>query len=228
MRLCVHFVIGVGHVEGLDTLQKLHVVQVIHAARIGQHPIDEVALVHVVYHVGAGQVQRVHGVPPSPQLRPAVFAVFQRDNRESRIIVTVQNGLRAQAVRADIDLVPLFVRQHGHVLPAALDVLGVSVQLVQRGTKRLIVCHLPEPHTGHQGTVFLVVKGRKLGQLEHLNPVQVEEPERHAAYQGALACVLDPLVKVSAQSGLCLPLLKGHAVAQQIVCLLPHDKSKET
>ena len=80
-----------GNVRCFQTLNKFCVIQIIHAAAVGQNPVNEIALVHVIDHVGRCKIKRINRVALARDLRKAVLIVFQRHNGKTRIISAIVN-----------------------------------------------------------------------------------------------------------------------------------------
>lgn len=195
--------------------------------RAVQNPID-LGVVQVVLEAVEDEVIGVDFLSHPNQLGLMMGVPPQRDDGETFVILPGVGlcpvGLRplfvedigspGLHVHAVVDPGPVIGNREGLVI--APQVLRQAVQLVEGCPHGLALIDLPPTHPGGQSAVFLVVQRRKFQHLEHLQVVQVEEAEGHAAAQRRLARLLEPGVEVSPQPVLRLAL-PGHTIAQQIL-----------
>ena len=106
--------------------------------------------------------------------------------------------------------------QNGHIFAFALDIVGVTVQLVQRCAQWLAIINLPETDASFQSAVILIINWDEFGQVETFKVVKIPEAKSNAAILCVSGNVLNFLVKVLAKFVLVGFILERNAIAQQI------------
>ncbi len=151
--------------------------QIVHAVAIGKHPIDQIALVHIVNHVRGRKVERVNGVALADDLGETPLVVFSAvrwgnsDNsrRRKSLFRRPPPCARSTAYKLRFGCITA-------ISAAGLEILGKSVDLIQRRSQRLILCHLPEPDTGFHCTVLFIM-GDELKQRTPRKGVKSQKPK---------------------------------------------------
>ena len=103
-----------------------------------------------------------------------------------------------------------------HIFVFSLDIVGVTVQFVQRGAQWLAIINLPETDACFQASVILVINRDEFGQIETFKMVEIPEAKGNTAVFCVNSNSLHLFVKILAKFGFIGFILERHAIAKQI------------